>query len=85
MANAVDHAARIKAVHLRNQRGSIPTEWLGEGDIDLAAVLSPLRAADYAGWLTTELWHREDVARTMSLLENQRRSAALLHDLWGAA
>jgi len=85
VVNATDHASRIKAVHLRNQRGSIPTEWLGEGDIDLAAVLQPLKAAGYAGWLTTELWHRDDVTRTMSLMENQRRSVKLLHELWGAA
>ena len=85
VANAKDYAARIKAVHLRNQRGSIPTEWLGEGDIDMAAVLAPIKAVGYAGWLTTELWHRDDVARTQSLMENQRRSVDLLHQLWGAA
>ncbi|NUP98994.1 MAG: sugar phosphate isomerase/epimerase [Armatimonadetes bacterium] len=77
--------SRVTAVHLRNQRGEVPTEWLGEGDLDLAALVAQLRAQGYHGWLTTELWHRPDVPRTRSLADNQQRSNALLREAWTGA
>ena len=83
VARARALGGRLGGLHLRNQRGKVPTEWLGEGDIDMAALVGVLKDVGYAGWLTTELWHREDVAVTQSLLEDQRRSVALLRELWG--
>lgn len=73
---------RLGGLHLRNQRGEVPTEWLGEGDMDIAAFIRVLKQNGYQGWLTTELWHRQDVKITMSLMENQRRSVQLLRKLW---
>ncbi len=73
---------RLRGLHLRNQCGATPTEWLGEGDLDLAAFVAALKEVGYAGWLETELWHREDVKVTRSLLEDQRMSVNLLRRLW---
>jgi len=74
---------RLTALHLRNQRGELPVEWLGEGDMDTAAFVNALKKIGYVGWLTVELWHRADVEVTQSLLEDQKRTAALLRELWG--
>jgi len=74
---------RLGGLHLRNQRGEVPVEWLGEGDMDVAAFLDVLKENNYDGWLTVELWHRKDVQVTRSLLEDQRRTAELLRELWG--
>ncbi len=74
---------RLAGLHLRNQFGEVPAEWLGEGDMDLAAFVQALKDAGYAGWLTTELWHRQDVKTTRSLAEDQKRSVELLRKLWG--
>ncbi len=84
VARARELGRRVTAVHLRNQVGERPTEWLGEGDIDMAAFLAVLKENGYDGWLTTELWHREDVPRTCSLLDNQKRTVKLLRELWAA-
>lgn len=75
--------SRVGGLHLRNQRADIPVEWLGEGDMDVQAFLDVLRENDYNGWLTTELWHREDVEVTRSLVEDQKRTVELLRELWG--
>jgi len=73
---------RLTGLHLRNQFGEVPAEWLGEGDMDLAAFIKALKDNGYPGWLTTELWHRQDVKVTRSLCEDQKRSVALLRRLW---
>ena len=72
---------RLGSLHLRNQRGEVPAEWLGEGDMDTAAFFAALRDIGYDGWLTTELWHRADVHPQRSLLEDQRRTVALMRRL----
>ena len=75
---------RLTGTHLRNQRGEVPVEWLGEGDMDIAAFVQVLKDIDYSGWITTELWHRQDVDVTRSLLDDQRKSVELLRQLWSA-
>lgn len=75
--------SRLAGLHLRNQRGDVPVEWIGEGDMDLAAFIDVLKENAYAGWLTTELWHRQDVEVTRSMLDDQRMTADLLRKLWG--
>ena len=74
---------RLGGVHLRNQRKDIPVEWLGEGDMDLASFVRALKEIGYAGWLTTELWHRQDMEIARSLLEDQKMSVQLLRKLVG--
>ena len=51
--------------------------------MDLAAFIDVLKENAYAGWLTTELWHRQDVEVTRSMLDDQRMTADLLRKLWG--
>ena len=75
---------RLAGTHLRNQRGEVPVEWLGEGDMDIAAFVQVLKDIDYSGWITTELWHRQDVDVTRSLVDDQRRTVELLRQLWSA-
>ena len=74
---------RLRALHLRNQFGEKPTEWLGEGDIDMAECITALKEVGYDGWLTTEIYYRADTDLTMSLVENSARTVALLRELWG--
>ncbi len=76
---------RLGGLHLRNHRGRVPTEWLGQGDLDVAAFVRALAETDYCHWLTTELWHREDASPRISLLEAQRRTVDLLRRLAGVA
>jgi len=83
VARARTLGPRLGGLHLRNQRGDVPTEWLGEGDMHVAAFIAVLKECGYTGWLTTELWHRNDVTVTRSMLENQRRTVDLLRRLWG--
>ena len=74
---------RLGGLHLRNHRGELPIEWLGEGDMDVQAFLAVLKKNGYDGWLTTELWHRDDVEVTRSLVEDQKLTVELLRKLWG--
>jgi len=69
---------RLFTLHLRNQKGSIPTEDIKEGDIDIPKFFSALSDIGYKGWITTELWHRKDIIITRSLLENQQRTVNFL-------
>lgn len=70
---------RIRCLHLRNQRGAVPTEDLLEGELDIAALLAAL--PDYSGWLTLELWHPETMVPERSMTEDTRRSADWLRRL----
>jgi sugar phosphate isomerase/epimerase len=76
---------RLRALHLRNQIGERPTEWIGEGDIDMADCIRTLKEMGYAGWLTTEIYYRADTDLTRSLVENQARTVELLRKLWAEA
>lgn len=75
--------ARLRGVHLRNQFGEKPTEWLGEGDIDMAECIGALKEIGYDGWLTTEIYYRADTDLSASLVDNQTRTVTLLRELWG--
>ncbi|WP_274650811.1 sugar phosphate isomerase/epimerase family protein [Paenibacillus humicola] len=74
---------RIRAVHLRNQRGTVPAEDLTEGEIDLRAFAGALGAADYSGWMALELWHPQETKPLRSMEEDVRRSIAYLKSLIG--
>ncbi len=70
---------RIAHLHLRNQRGTVPSEDLLEGDLDMEALLDAL--PDYTGWLTLELWHPDTMTPQRSRVEDARRSADYLRTL----
>ncbi|MEN9936132.1 MAG: hypothetical protein RLZZ387_2711 [Chloroflexota bacterium] len=72
---------RVGALHLRNQRGPVPTEDLLEGEVDIAGLVALLTEIGYAGWLAMELWHRADTGATRSMVEDTRRSIAYLKEL----
>jgi inosose dehydratase len=76
---------RLGGLHFRNQRGAVPTQTLAEGDLDLPAAVSALRAVGYAGWASLELWHRHDTVVTKSMLECQQESLAYLRELLGGS
>jgi sugar phosphate isomerase/epimerase len=69
---------RIFSLHLRNQRGSVPAEDLLEGELDIEAFVKTLYGIGYTGWLTLELWHREDTFPIRSLKGDTKLSAGFL-------
>lgn len=83
VAWATLHPDRIFAVHLRNQRGDVPTEDLLQGDIDMRAFVGALETAGYNGWLTLELWHPQETQPVRSMVEDVRRSIDYLRGLIG--
>jgi len=78
---AREHSARVLAVHLRDQSGKVPTDALGEGELDLAGLLEALDG--YEGWLTLELWHPDTMTPRMGMVEAVRASATLLREAIG--
>ena len=84
LARLRELGSRVRAVHLRNQFGDRPTEWLGEGEMDMAECIATLKQLGYNGWLTTEIYYRPDTVLTRSHLDNQRRNVELLRQLWGS-
>lgn len=71
---------RVFGFHLRNQRGSVPTEDLIEGDLDFSALLRALGEIGYDGWLALELWHRSDTHARRTMIEDVRRSIGYLRE-----
>ncbi len=74
-----EHRARVHAVHLRDLRDGIPTETLGEGELDVAGFVRAL--GDYDGWLTLELWHPTTMTPRGSMGEAVRAAVALLRSV----
>lgn len=72
---------RMFSVHLRNQRGRVPSEDLLEGDVDIPAFLDALDEAGYEGWLAMELWHPPETGAVRSMAEDAARSADWLRRL----
>jgi len=73
-----DYPGRIRTLHLRNQRGPVPTEDLLEGDIDFEKLIAALKEIGYKGWLTLELWHPLQTHPVRSMIEDVRRSIEYL-------
>lgn len=69
---------RIGSLHLRNAFGSVPAEDLLEGDLSIPEIVAALDEISYEGWLTLELWHREDTHAVRSMKEDSQRSIELL-------
>ncbi|WP_309120673.1 sugar phosphate isomerase/epimerase [Paenibacillus sp.] len=79
----MQYPERVYAVHLRNQRGRTPTEDLLEGDVDLAAFVEALHAANYGGWLAMELWHPPETRPVRTMTGDVARSVAWLREIAG--
>ncbi|MGP4081596.1 sugar phosphate isomerase/epimerase family protein [Pseudalkalibacillus sp. R45] len=69
-----DYPERIYAFHLRNQKGSIPTEDLTAGEIDMERLIAALDKVHYKGWLTFELWHPEETKPQRTMVEDTKLS-----------
>jgi inosose dehydratase len=65
---------RVFALHLRNQKGKVPTEDLLEGEIDMESLLDNEVLGDYNGWIGLELWHPEATNPTRTMTEDVQRS-----------
>jgi inosose dehydratase len=65
---------RVAALHLRNQNGDIPAEDILAGEIDMRDLIAALAEIDYKGWLSFELWHREDTHPQRTLAEDTKLS-----------
>jgi len=75
-----EHGDRVYGFHFRNLRSGVPTEDLGEGDLDVVAIVREAVAAGYDGWLGVELWHPPTMQPHRSMVEDVRRSAQLLRE-----
>jgi len=65
---------RTESLHLRNARGGVWTESLGEGDYPYPAVAALLKEIGFTGHLVVELAHEEKTRITRPLEENLRLS-----------
>src|SRR5690606_36758603 len=65
---------RVYSFHLRNQHGASPSENITSGDIAMQKLIHMLSDINYQGWLTFELWHREDNQPQRSLVEDTKIS-----------
>ena len=75
---------RCMGFHFRNHRADkVPTQTLAEGVLGIPAIAQAVVATGYRGWVSLELWHREDVTLTRTMAECQRESLAYLRDLFG--
>ncbi|MDN4076007.1 sugar phosphate isomerase/epimerase family protein [Fictibacillus terranigra] len=78
IAWAKQYSNRVFAVHLRNQLGSVPTENVFDGEIDMAEFMETLNEIHYEGWLTFELWHRKDTNPQLTMIEAVKESITYL-------
>ena len=73
---------RCLGFHFRNHTAArIPTQTLAEGVMDMPAIAAAIKASGYSGWVALELWHRNDVAVSRSMLDCQRESLAWLRQV----
>ncbi|MFC5703981.1 sugar phosphate isomerase/epimerase family protein [Cohnella faecalis] len=76
------YSDRVSAVHLRNQRGPVPSVQFDEGELNAAQLLSALREIGYSGWLTFELYHMAETMSALSVAEATKRSAAFVENFY---
>lgn len=80
VAWARDHAARVRAFHLRTvDAAGVPAEDLTTGDPSIAGLLAAV--PDFGGWLILELWHPQPLQPQGSMIAANRRSVELLRRL----
>lgn len=72
---------KVYAFHLRNQLGTLPTEDLLEGDIDMRGLIRALAGCGYNGWMAFELLHRKDSRPKRTMIEDVRRSVDYVKNL----
>ncbi len=75
--------SRLYGLHVRNSRGGVWTEDLGDGDIDYRPLAQYLRQTGFTGFLSVELAWDKETAITRSLEENLRRSRLYAQNVFG--
>jgi sugar phosphate isomerase/epimerase len=70
--------SRLGTVHLRDVRGGVWCQALGEGGLDLDGICAELRGQEQVEWASVELWFERATPVTRSLLANARASADAL-------
>jgi inosose dehydratase len=78
------YASRIGELHLRQSRGGIWDETLGEGDIDLATVARMLQDRGVKALLTLEHAYEDGTPATMDPVAAHAASVATIARLFGA-
>ncbi len=74
---------RLMGLHFRNHTtDKVPTQMLCEGALHIPGIVAALTAADYEGWASLELWHREDVPVAKSMQQCQTESLCCLKMLF---
>jgi inosose dehydratase len=69
-----DAKGRVIDLHLRNSRGGVWSQDLGEGDIDYPRVATILKEIDYRGTYTVELAYEAGTEKSRSIEDNLRIS-----------
>lgn len=72
---------RIHAFHLRNQFGDVPSEGLFEGEINMKEILEAMKDVDFEGWLTLELYYKDDRVPSRTMIEDSKKSIEYLKNL----
>ena len=65
---------RLISLHLRDARGGLWVQSLGEGEHDYRPLIERLQALEFDGWANVELAHEEGMEWSRSVEENLRRS-----------
>jgi sugar phosphate isomerase/epimerase len=74
---------RCMGFHFRNATADkVPTEGLEGGALDIPALVEGIKAPGYSGWVALELWHRDDVPTTKSMVECQTEALRYLKCLF---
>lgn len=77
-----DLGPRCMGFHLRNHTADkVPTEGLLGGELDIAAIIAAIVGMGYDGWVGLELWHRQDVPVTRTMVECQEEAVGYLRSL----
>ena len=77
------HGDRIAALHLRQSRGGVWTETLGEGDIDHSRLVAKLKEIGFAGPIITECAIEEGTPEGMDFLNAERTSREWVRKTFG--
>ncbi|MBI3911200.1 MAG: sugar phosphate isomerase/epimerase [Armatimonadetes bacterium] len=77
------YGSRVGSLHLRNSRGGVWSEELGDGDVDYRRVAAILREQGFRGPLVVELAIETGTPQTRPLAESLRLSRAYVQEVFG--
>jgi inosose dehydratase len=83
MAYLDRYGSRVRSLHLRNSRGGVWSETLGDGDLDYRAIAAKLAALRFDGPLIVELALEKDTPQARPLVESARMSREYVRAVFG--